>query len=171
METMNRLFGALASTRIVKGALLALLTLACASPAMAGEAELKIPVLGGSFLGMSGHNLLLIGLVICLLGVGFGLVQYSQIRKLPVHKSMLEISELIYETCKTYLVTQIKFISILWAFIAVIMIAYFKYLSHTPMGWGQVIVVLLFSVIGILGSVAVALRSMLHLPVASVAAV
>ena len=67
METMKRLFGALASTRIVKGALLALLTLACASPAMAGEAELKIPVLGGSFLGMSGHNLLLIGLVICLL--------------------------------------------------------------------------------------------------------
>ncbi len=156
METMKRLLGALASTRIAKGAMLALLVLASASPALAGEAELKIPVLGGSFLGMSGHNLLLIGLFICLLGVGFGLVQYSQIRKLPVHKSMLEISELIYETCKTYLVTQIKFISVLWAFIAVIMVAYFKYLSHTPMGWGQVIVVLLFSIIGILGSVAVA---------------
>ncbi|NTW86063.1 MAG: sodium-translocating pyrophosphatase [Holophagaceae bacterium] len=127
-----------------------------ANPAFAGEADLKIPVLAGSFLGMTGHNLLLIGLFICLLGVGFGLVQYAQIRDLPVHKSMLEISELIYETCKTYLVTQIKFISLLWAFIAVIMIAYFKYLSHTPMGWGQVIVVLLFSIIGILGSVAVA---------------
>jgi K(+)-stimulated pyrophosphate-energized sodium pump len=156
METMKRLFGALASTRIAKGAMTALLVLACASPAMASEAELKIPALEGSFLGMTGHNLLLIGLFICLLGVGFGLVQYSQIRKLPVHKSMLEISELIYETCKTYLVTQIKFISVLWAFIAVIMVAYFKYLSHTPMGWGQVIVVLLFSIIGILGSVAVA---------------
>ncbi|MBK9796238.1 MAG: sodium-translocating pyrophosphatase [Holophagaceae bacterium] len=153
---MKRLLGALASTRLAKGVLLVLLGLAAANPAMAGEAELKIPVLGGSFLGMSGHNLLMIGLFICLLGVGFGLVQYSQIRKLPVHKSMLEISELIYETCKTYLVTQIKFISVLWAFIAVIMIAYFKYLSHTPMGWGQVIVVLLFSIIGILGSVAVA---------------
>jgi K(+)-stimulated pyrophosphate-energized sodium pump len=157
METMKRLLGALASTRILKGGMTALLILLCASPAFAGgEAELKIPVLGGSFLGMSGHNLLLIGLVICLFGVGFGLVQYAQIRDLPVHKSMLEISELIYETCKTYLVTQIKFISLLWAFIAVIIVAYFKYLAHTPMGWGQVIVILFFSIVGILGSVAVA---------------
>ncbi len=156
METIKRLLGSLASTRVVKGGMMALLALMFATPAFAGEAELKIPALQGRFLGMSGHNLLLIGLFICLLGIGFGLVQYSQIRKLPVHKSMLEISELIYETCKTYLVTQIKFISVLWAFIAVIMIAYFKYLSHTPMGWGQVIVVLLFSIIGILGSVAVA---------------
>jgi K(+)-stimulated pyrophosphate-energized sodium pump len=69
---------------------------------------------------------------------------------------MLEISELIYETCKTYLLTQIKFIAILWAFIAVIIVAYFKYLSQTPMSWPQVIVILLFSIIGILGSVAVA---------------
>jgi K(+)-stimulated pyrophosphate-energized sodium pump len=156
METMKRLLGALASTRLFKGGMTLLLALLCANPALAGEAELKIPVLGGSFLGMSGHNLLMIGLFICLLGILFGLVQYTQIRGLPVHKSMLEISELIYETCKTYLVTQIKFISVLWAFIAVIMVAYFKYLSHTPMGWGQVIVVLLFSIIGILGSVAVA---------------
>jgi K(+)-stimulated pyrophosphate-energized sodium pump len=156
MVTIKRLFDTLASTRIFKGALTAMFALLLANPAFAGEADLKIPVLAGSFLGMTGHNLLLIGLFICLLGVGFGLVQYAQIRDLPVHKSMLEISELIYETCKTYLVTQIKFISLLWAFIAVIMIAYFKYLSHTPMGWGQVIVVLLFSIIGILGSVAVA---------------
>jgi len=157
METMKRLFGALASTRIFKGGMTALFILLLAPPAFAGgEAELKIPVLAGSFLGMTGHNLLLIGLFICLLGMGFGLVQYTQIRGLPVHKSMLEISELIYETCKTYLITQIKFISVLWAFIAVIMVAYFKYLSHTPMGWGQVIVILIFSIIGILGSVAVA---------------
>ena len=157
METMKRVLGALASTRIFRGGLTALFLLLLAPPAFAGgEAELKIPALQGSFMGMTGHNLLLIGLFICLLGIGFGLVQYAQIRDLPVHKSMLEISELIYETCKTYLVTQIKFISVLWAFIAVIMIAYFKYLSHTPMGWGQVIVVLLFSIIGILGSVAVA---------------
>ncbi len=156
MVTIKRLFDTLASTRIFKGALTAVFALLLATPAFAGEADLKIPALAGSFLGMTGHNLLLIGLFICLLGVGFGLVQYAQIRDLPVHKSMLEISELIYETCKTYLITQIKFISLLWAFIAVIMIAYFKYLSHTPMGWGQVIVVLLFSIIGILGSVAVA---------------
>jgi K(+)-stimulated pyrophosphate-energized sodium pump len=156
METMKRLLGSLASTRIVKGGMVALFALLLAPPAFAGESDLKIPALEGSFLGMTGHNLLLIGLFICLLGIGFGLVQYAQIRDLPVHKSMLEISELIYETCKTYLITQIKFISVLWAFIAVIMVAYFKYLSHTPMGWGQVIVVLLFSIIGILGSVAVA---------------
>jgi K(+)-stimulated pyrophosphate-energized sodium pump len=157
METMKRLFGALASTRIFKGALTAAFALFIATPAFAGgEADLKMPELAGNFLGMTGHNLLYIGFVICLLGIGFGLVQYAQIRDLPVHKSMLEISELIYETCKTYLVTQIKFISLLWVFIAVIIVAYFKYLAHTPMGWGQVIVILLFSIIGILGSVAVA---------------
>ncbi|WP_372342206.1 sodium-translocating pyrophosphatase [Geothrix sp. PMB-07] len=141
----------------MKGAMTAIVMLLLSSPAFAGgEAELKIPALQGSFMGMTGHNLLLIGLFICLLGIGFGLVQYAQIRDLPVHKSMLEISELIYETCKTYLITQIKFISVLWAFIAVIIVAYFKFLAHTPMGWGQVIVILIFSVIGILGSVAVA---------------
>ena len=157
MVTMKRLLDALASTRLVKGAMTVLFALLVTSPAFAGgEAELKIPALQGSFLGMTGHNLLLIGLFICLLGIGFGLVQYSQIRNLPVHKSMLEISELIYETCKTYLMTQIKFIAILWAFIAVIMVAYFKFLSHTPMSWAQVVVVLLFSIVGILGSVAVA---------------
>jgi K(+)-stimulated pyrophosphate-energized sodium pump len=157
METMKRLFGAVAPTRFLRGGMAALILFLLATPAFAaGEADLKIPALQGSFLGMTGHNLLLIGLFICLLGIGFGLVQYGQIRDLPVHKSMLEISELIYETCKTYLVTQIKFISLLWAFIAVIMVAYFKFLSHDPKTWAQVIVILLFSVIGILGSVAVA---------------
>ncbi|WLT30043.1 sodium-translocating pyrophosphatase [Geothrix sp. PMB-07] len=157
MEMIKRLLGSLAPGRLMKGAMTAIVMLLLSSPAFAGgEAELKIPALQGSFMGMTGHNLLLIGLFICLLGIGFGLVQYAQIRDLPVHKSMLEISELIYETCKTYLITQIKFISVLWAFIAVIIVAYFKFLAHTPMGWGQVIVILIFSVIGILGSVAVA---------------
>jgi len=135
----------------------ALVALLLSTPAFAGgEAELKIPALQGTFMGMTGHNLLLIGLFVCLLGIGFGLVQYSQIRNLPVHKSMLEISELIYETCKTYLLTQIKFIAILWAFIAVIIVAYFKYLAEPRMDWAHVLVVLFFSIIGILGSVAVA---------------
>ncbi len=157
MATLKRLLDALAGSRPVRVLMLALFACMMATPAFAGgEADLKIPVLGGRFLGMTGHQLLLIGLVICALGIGFGLWQYSKIRNLPVHKSMLEISELIYETCKTYLVTQVKFIAILWAFIAVIMVAYFKYLSHTPMSWGQVAVVLIFSIIGILGSVAVA---------------
>jgi len=156
MVTMKRLLGALAPTRILKGAAV-LPFLLMGSPAFAGgEAELKIPVLGGHFMGLSGHNLLLFGLVICLLGIGFGLVQYAQIRNLPVHKSMLEISELIYETCKTYLLTQIKFIAILWSFIAVIIVAYFRFLSQTPMSWPQVVVILFFSIVGILGSVAVA---------------
>jgi K(+)-stimulated pyrophosphate-energized sodium pump len=133
----------------------ALLLLALSTPAFAGgEADLVIPPLEQTFLGMTGHQLLLIGLGICVLGIVFGLVQYAQIRNLPVHKSMLEISELIYETCKTYLMTQIKFIAILWAFIAVIMVWYFKFMAH--MSWGKVAVILVFSVIGILGSVAVA---------------
>ena len=157
METMKRFFGTLAPTRIFKGGLTALIFFLLASPALAGgEADLKIPALQGSFMGMTGHNLLLIGLFICLLGIGFGLVQYAQVRDLPVHKSMREISELIYETCKTYLVTQIKFIAVLWAFIAVIMVAYFKFLSHDPKTWAQVVVILFFSVVGILGSVSVA---------------
>ncbi|GLH66809.1 K(+)-insensitive pyrophosphate-energized proton pump [Geothrix edaphica] len=157
MVTMKRLLDSLASTRLFKGGMTALFALLLSTPAFAGgEAELKIPALQGSFMGMTGHNLLLIGLFICLLGIGFGLVQYSQIRKLPVHKSMLEISELIYETCKTYLLTQIKFIALLWSFIALVIIAYFKYLATPQMSWPEVIVILLFSIIGILGSVAVA---------------
>ncbi|MFN8010033.1 MAG: sodium-translocating pyrophosphatase [Holophagaceae bacterium] len=155
LQTLASRAGALG--RLLRRLPVALLALLLCSPAFAGgEAELVIPPLEQKFMGMTGHQLLLIGLVICVLGIVFGLVQYAQIRNLPVHRSMLEISELIYETCKTYLLTQIKFIAILWAFIAVIMVAYFKFLSHTPMSWAQVAVVLLFSIIGILGSVAVA---------------
>ena len=81
-----------------------------------GEANLKIPDLGSvSFLGLPGHTLLLFGLVVCALGFVFGMVIYGQLKRLPVHKSMLEISELIYETCKTYLVTQGKFMLLLEA--------------------------------------------------------
>jgi K(+)-stimulated pyrophosphate-energized sodium pump len=138
------------------GWLTALAAVLMSTVASASEAELKIPELAGNFLGMSGHNLLLFGLIICIGGIVFGLVQYTQIRNLPVHKSMLEISELIYETCKTYLLTQVKFIALLWVFIAVIIVAYFKFLAAVPMSWAQVIVVLIFSIIGILGSVAVA---------------
>ena len=158
MVTMKRLLEALADSRPFKGVMLALFALMVGTPAFAGgEAEMHIPSLKAqTFMGISGHNLLLIGLGICLLGVGFGLWQYSKVRDLPVHKSMLEISELIYETCKTYLITQVKFIAILWAFIAVIMVAYFGFLSANPMSAAQVCVVLFFSIIGILGSVAVA---------------
>jgi K(+)-stimulated pyrophosphate-energized sodium pump len=148
-------FGAVAWRFLMGGATL-LLLLMVSAPAFASEADLVVPPLEGDFMGMSGHNLLLIGLFVCLLGMVFGLVQYVQLRNLPVHKCMREISELIYETCKTYLLTQLKFIAVLWAFIAVIIVAYFKFLAGTPMSWGEVVVVLLFSIIGIMGSVAVA---------------
>ncbi len=158
MVTMKRLLEALADSRAFKSVMLALFALMVGTPAFAGgEAEMNIPSLKTqTFMGVTGHNLLLIGLGICLLGIGFGLWQYAKVRDLPVHKSMLEISELIYETCKTYLITQVKFIAILWAFIAVIMVAYFGFLSANHMTAAQVCVVLLFSIVGILGSVAVA---------------
>jgi K(+)-stimulated pyrophosphate-energized sodium pump len=126
-----------------------------AAVANASEAELKIPDLRTvSFLGTSGHNLLVGGLVICFLGMGFGFMQFLKIKNLPVHKAMLEISELIYETCKTYLITQGKFIAILWAFIAAIMVVYFSFLLHYATV--QVVIIIVFSIIGILGSYGVA---------------
>ncbi len=91
--------------------------------ASGGEANLKLPDLGAErFLGgaISGSALLAIGLIVSVAGLAFGLGISARLKALPVHKSMLEISELIYETAKTYLMTQFKFIGILWAFIAVI---------------------------------------------------
>jgi len=131
--------------------------LMASAPAFASEAELIIPDLKAQivdvlFLGISGHNLLLGGLVICILGMLFGLIQSMQISKLPVHRSMLEISELIYETCKTYLITQGKFIAILWVFIASIMVWYFS----RQMDAVKVTIIVLFSIVGILGSCLVA---------------
>ena len=120
-----------------------------------GEANLKLPDLRQvEFLGVDGHSLLLVGIVICILGLLFGLTIYTQLKKMPVHKSMRDISELIYETCKTYLVTQGKFILILEAFIAVIIVLYFGVLSG--LGATRVIIILLFSLVGIAGSYGVA---------------
>jgi K(+)-stimulated pyrophosphate-energized sodium pump len=127
-----------------------------------GEANLVLPDLASErFLGMTGHNLLLAGIVVCALGLIFGLVVARQLKALPVHRSMREISELIYETAKTYLQTQGKFIAILWAFIAVIMVAYFGFLTTGPdggqgMGLGRLAIILAFSLVGILGSAGVA---------------
>jgi K(+)-stimulated pyrophosphate-energized sodium pump len=140
--------------KIFAGAL-ALVTSTWATTAWASEAELKIPDLTSvNFLGTSGHNLLLFGLLICIGGMIFGLVQYMQIRKLPVHRAMLEISDLIYETCKTYLVTQGKFLALLWAFIAAIMVVYFGFLLSFSAD--RVLIIVLFSIVGILGSYGVA---------------
>jgi len=150
-DTFVARFTALARKLFAATAALVLVLLATA--ANASEAELIIPDLAKvSFLGVNGHNLLLWGLLICVLGIGFSLVQFSQIRNLPVHKSMLEISELIYETCKTYLITQGKFLAILWAFIAAIMVWYFS----REMDAFKVGVIVVFSIVGILGSYSVA---------------
>src|SRR5688572_10289519 len=87
-----------------------------------GEANLVLPDLDLAtfFDGIGGRNLLMIGLLVCALGLGFGLAMYTHLRNLPVHSSMREISELIYETCKTYLITQGKFLLILELFIGTI---------------------------------------------------
>src|SRR2546427_6947014 len=120
-----------------------------------GEASLKIPDLGGiAFSGVAGRTLLMLGLGVCVLGLVFGLVIFSQLKNMPVHASMREISELIYETCKTYLVTQGKFILLLEVFIGTIIVIYFGFLQHFDAG--RVIIILLFSLIGIAGSYGVA---------------
>src|SRR5262245_45619893 len=121
------------------------------------EANLILPDLHQvSFLNgsITGHKLLLAGLVVCVLGGIFGVVMYVRLKNLPVHRSMREISELIYETCKTYLLTQGKFIFRLWVMIAIIMAVYFGALRHfEPL---RVAIIIVFSVIGILGSYGVA---------------
>ena len=128
-----------------------------ASAALAGEAELILPDLKSvKFFGdkVDGWSLLIGGLVICAFGMVFGMVQYSQIKKMKVHKSMLEISELIYGTCKTYLLTQGKFILVLWALVATIIWVYFHMLREKPNA--TVAIILICSLIGIAGSYIVA---------------
>ncbi|QGF24253.1 sodium-translocating pyrophosphatase [Raineyella fluvialis] len=127
-----------------------------AGHSIGGEANLSLPDLSQvDFVGgINGKALLAVGLVVCLLGLLFGVVTYAQLRKLPVHRSMHEISELIYSTCKTYLQTQGRFLLILWAIIGAVIFAYYKFL--VGFGWGRVSIVLLFSLIGMAGSYGVA---------------
>jgi K(+)-stimulated pyrophosphate-energized sodium pump len=132
-----------------------LCTALAASSALASEKDLVLPDLSSvQFLGLPGSQLLMAGLGVCVLGLVFGLVIFQQLKHLPVHQSMREISELIYETCKTYLITQGKFILLLEALIGVIMIVYFGFLEQNPVN--QVIIILLFSLVGIAGSYGVA---------------
>src|SRR5579863_1336242 len=120
-----------------------------------GEAHLILPDLSqGTFMGIGGRTLLMGGLLICALGLLFGLITYMRLRDLPVHSSMREVSELIWETCKTYLQTQGKFLLILELFIGTIILFYFGYFEHFDAI--KVIVILLFSLIGIAGSYSVA---------------
>ncbi len=126
-----------------------------------GEANLKLPDLSSvSFFSgaIDGHKLLSIGFLFCFAGLAFGLVIYSRLKNMPVHRAMLEMSELIYETCKTYLLTQGKFLLFLWVFIAIVIVLYFGVLSPVP-GKSVAItlpIILAFSLVGIAGSYGVA---------------
>ena len=146
--------------------------LGCPAVASASEDQLILPDLHSqTFFGIDGHTLLTIGLVIAALGIVFGLVIYAQLKRLPVHRSMLEVSDLIYETCKTYLLNQGRFILILWVCIAAVMIGYFGFLRggenantsasadpglHEYSKAVQVLIILAFSLVGIAGSYSVA---------------
>jgi K(+)-stimulated pyrophosphate-energized sodium pump len=144
----------LASPRPLHAAMQAAQPAAAASEA-GGEANLILPDLSVvEFHGVNGRTLLMSGLLICGLGLLFGLMTFTQLKNMPVHKSMLEVSELIYETCKTYLTTQGKFILILEIFIGSIILIYFGWIEHLePL---RVAIILLFSLIGIAGSYGVA---------------
>ena len=124
-----------------------------------GEVNIVLPDLTNTdvkaeFFGQSGHDLLLFGLIVCVLGLGFGLLIYTQLRNMAVHKSMLEISELIYTTCKAYLFRQGKFLLVLWGFVAAAMTAYFLLLVGVSVP--DMAIILLFSLVGIAGSYGVA---------------
>ena len=131
---------------------------AAAPPARAhtpgGEVNLVLPSLEqGSFFGLNGHQFLLGGLVICVLGLLFGLQSYLAVRKMPVHSAMREISELIYETCKAYMIQQGKLLLVLELFIGSVMVAYFWLTGSTLL---QIVIIIFFSFVGIGGSFGVA---------------
>jgi K(+)-stimulated pyrophosphate-energized sodium pump len=130
-----------------------------AGPALAGEADIILPdlskisftIFGGTVGGLS---IMYFGLIICVIGLIFAMVQANQTKSLPAHKSMLDVSQIIWETCKSYLAQQGKFLIILWVLIAICMVYYFMGLSHAP--FGNMVIILLCSVLGILGSYGVA---------------
>ena len=185
MPTTDTSFRGRAAGFLTRGLLSCLMLAALAAPALAaddtksdkphagGEANLKLPNLNDvKFLGaadgstgIGGKDLLYSGLVVCVIGLAFGLMMYSQLKNMAVHRTMLEVSELIYETCKTYLLTQGKFLIMLWLFIGAIIALYFGKLAVTQDANGQmqhgfpaekVAIILFFSVVGILGSYGVA---------------
>jgi K(+)-stimulated pyrophosphate-energized sodium pump len=149
-------------------ALAALVPVFVASAAFAGEADIKLPdVANAQFAyGLNGWTIMMIGLAITVVGMLFGLMQYKQTVALPAHRSMLAVSNIIWETCKSYIIQQGKYLSVLWLLIAVAIIGYFGILSpigqdvpagETPINkWFAVVVVLLASILGILGSYGVA---------------
>jgi K(+)-stimulated pyrophosphate-energized sodium pump len=154
----NALLSRLAKFFAAGAAMLVALTsagVARAQESAGGEANLKLPDLSQvNFLGVDGHRLLVWGILFCVFGLAFGMTIYVRLRNLPVHRAMREISELIYETCKTYLINQGKFLFLLWIFIAAVIVLYFGVLRHYEAA--RVAMILFFSVVGILGSYGVA---------------
>ncbi|HEX2217680.1 MAG TPA: sodium-translocating pyrophosphatase, partial [Gemmatimonadales bacterium] len=119
-----------------------------------GEVNIRLPDLNqGDFLGFTGHEILLSGIVVCVLGLLFGLVSYNRVKGLPVHRSMAEISELIYETCKAYMIQQGKLLLVLLGFIGTVIVVYFLL---TGLEVSKIAIILLFSLIGMAGSYGVA---------------
>ena len=133
-------------------------TLLASTGAYASESDIVIPDLTTVHFdglgGVSGVTLMYLGILICFVGAIFGLVQYKQTKALPVHESMAKVSNTIWETCKTYLFTQGKFLAILWLLIAACMVYYFMGLQHKAVS--DVVIILLASILGILGSYGVA---------------
>ena len=134
--------------------ILLFITLLASTGVYAGESDIHIPDLTtvkfDGLGGIKGETLMYLGIVICFIGAAFGLFQYKQTKALPVHESMAKVSHSIWETCKTYLFTQGKFLAILWLLIAACMVYYFKVLQGNTTG--NVVVILLASILGILGS-------------------
>ena len=132
--------------------------LALPASALASELDLKIPAIDTQYslfgTAVSGHALLLIGLLVCVLGMTFGMAMFNQVRGLPAHKSMLDVSTIIYETCKTYLLQQGRLLIVLELFIAACLVYYFGWLEHV--GIAKLGLILMWSVVGILGSYSVA---------------
>ena len=143
-------------SRFLTGLVALVTLLVISSPARADESSLELPKLDSvNFLGgTDGRTLLMGGMGVCLLGMVFGIMIYMKLQRMPVHRAMLEISELIYATCKTYLITQIKFIMGLELLIGAIMVVYFGVLRHVEPA--KVVLILICSLIGIAGSSGVA---------------
>ncbi|MBA3317686.1 MAG: sodium-translocating pyrophosphatase [Gemmatimonadales bacterium] len=119
-----------------------------------GEVNIRLPDLNqGDFLGFTGHEILLSGLLVCVLGLLFGFWSYTRVKNLPVHRSMAEISDLIYETCKAYMIQQGKLLLVLLGFIGTVIVVYFLLTGLEP---SKIAIILLFSVIGMAGSYGVA---------------
>ena len=164
MPVVRRLY---TSALTLAAGLLAAAPVAAQEHRPGGEANLILPDLNSAqFLGVGGETLLYLGLLVCAFGMLFGLMIYRGLKAMPVHRSMLEVSELIYETCQTYLQQQGRFLLILWLFIGAIVVLYFGRLAHTvdPVTGAdvygfpplKVAVILLFSLIGMAGSYGVA---------------